>query len=133
MKIFANQPMWCRNSVWSGLTGLWNEQKGVEQSHNLSFLNRLVNTLDVLGRYQIMSIFIYLKSANFCPPHSSASFEMVVCWSFWFWSGVPVHECQKFHGNPCSSTLPAGWWEVFALSPLLLRTLFLYRRSCQLL
>lgn len=41
------------------------------------------------------SIFIYLKSAFFCPPHSSVFFELVVCWSFWFWSGIPVHKSMR--------------------------------------
>lgn len=93
--------MWCRNSGWSGLTGLCNEQKGVEQSHNLSFLNRVVTTPHVLERDQVW-VFLYTSNQPFfCLSHTSASFELVVCWSFWFWSGIPVDKSlRNFMGTP---------------------------------
>lgn len=64
MKILPNLPMWCRNSVWSGLTDLCSEQKGVEQSHSLSFLNRIVTTLEVLGR-DLLWVFLYASNQPF--------------------------------------------------------------------
>lgn len=55
-----------------------------------------------------MSIFIYLKSAFFCLPHTSVSYELEVCWSFWFWSGIPVHKSlRNFMGTP-AAPLPPG-------------------------
>lgn len=46
-------------------------------------------------------------SAFFYLCHASASSELVVCWNFWFWSGIPVDESQKFPGNPAEPAVSA--------------------------
>lgn len=56
-----------------------------------------------LRKRPIMSIFICVKSALFCSSHTSASFELVVCWSFWFWSGIPVDKSlRNIMGTPAA-------------------------------